>query len=383
MKAIYSLPALFVLLASCAHQPQPASPHTAPDVTIAQARFEDFEQTAPAIGRIGGVNGSQTKVSFVVPGVIDTISVQIGDRVYAGQPLASLDARGYQLSEAQSSADVSVAAANARQAAVDRFSTRIGVDEAALRREQSLYAAGVAPRKDIDAAQAQLAQDRADAMAAHQQVDSNDAQMQSAQVRQAIAERDLQNTTLHAPSDGVITAIYHRPGENVDQTMPVIALSPVAVDEITLSVSNNDIAGVQTGDPVRFNIIGTTLHSTGRVTGVSSAIDPTTQTATVIARGLPKGAPVGSLVQASIVIANRRGVVVPQTAIVDDPQSGNAVAFVAVDDKDGSVKFQQRVVHVAMRNDTMALIASGLRPGERIASRGGFALLAPADTGGD
>jgi hypothetical protein len=36
-----------------------------------------------------------------------------------------------------------------------------------------------------------------------------------------------------------------------------------------------------------------------------------------------------------------------------------------------------------IRNETLALIASGLRPGEQVASRGGFALLAPAEGGDD
>jgi multidrug efflux pump subunit AcrA (membrane-fusion protein) len=148
-------------------------------------------------------------------------------------------------------------------------------------------------------------------------------------------------------------------------------------------VSVQDIGEVRPGDPVRFRIIGTDLQSTGEITGVSNAIDPTTQTATVVASGLPTGAPIGSLVQATIVVAHRTGVLVPQTAVVQDPQTGNAVVFTAEANRDGSVSFHERIVNIAMRDQTSALIASGLRPGERVASRGGFALLAPAEGGDD
>jgi multidrug efflux pump subunit AcrA (membrane-fusion protein) len=383
MKFTYCLLAGAVLLASCAHQPDAPKPHTAPDVPMTIARIDDVEQTVSATGRVGGVNGSQTKIGFAVPGVIRNVYVHIGDRVSVGEELAVLDGRGYDLAAAQASADVSVAAANARQAAVDRYSTRIAVDEAALRRAQSMYAAGVAPRKDIDAAQAQLAQDRADAAASREQQSSNTAQVQSAQVRQAIAERDVANTTLRAPSEGIVTAIYHRPGENIDQSDPIVALSPAAVDEVTLSVSANDIANLHAGDAVQFTILGTEMHSSGRVTGAPNAIDPTTQTATVVARGIPTGAPIGSVIQASVVVAHRRGVVIPQSAIVQDPQTGNSVTFVSEPSNDGGVKFEQRIVRVAMRNDSFALIATGLHAGEKIAARGGFALLAPSDSGGD
>jgi RND family efflux transporter MFP subunit len=352
-------------------------------VSLARAHVEEFAQTASATGRIGGVNGSETKMSFVLSGVISEIYVHIGERISSGQAVAALDNRGYALSAEQSRADASVAAANARQAQIDRYSARITVDEEALRRERSLYAAGVAPRKDVDAAEAQLAQDRAEAAVAREQVSSNLAQVQSAQVHQAIAERDLENTVLRAPVDGVVTAIYRRAGETIDPSTPVLALSAARVNEVTLSVPGRDMQDVNVGDPVRFEIIGTDLHSTGRITGISNAIDPTTQTATVVAEGLPIGAPIGSVVQATIVTAHRSGVVVPETSIVQDPQTGNAVVFVAKASDDGALSFQQRVVKVAMRNGTKALIAAGLRPGERVASRGGFALLAPAEGGDD
>jgi cobalt-zinc-cadmium efflux system membrane fusion protein len=383
IKNIYCLIAASVLFASCTHKPDAPKTHLAPDVTLTRARVETFAQTAPASGRIGGVNGSLTKVSFVLPGVISAIDVQIGERVSAGQVLASLDDRGYALNAQSARADVSVADANVRQAAVDRFSTRIKVDEAAVRRERTLYAAGVAPHKDVDAAEAVLSQDQADAAVAREQVSSNAAQVQSAQVHEAIADRDLQNTALRAPVDGVVTAIYRRAGETIDQTSPVLALSPLQVREITLSVSAQDLDAIHAGDSVRFEIIGTDLQSTGQITGVSNAMDPTTQTATVIATGFPTSAPIGSIVQGTIVVAYHRGVVIPESAVVQDPQTGNAVVFMAAASRDGSVSFHERVVKVAMRNSTLALIASGLRPGEQVASRGGFALLAPADGGDD
>jgi cobalt-zinc-cadmium efflux system membrane fusion protein len=163
----------------------------------------------------------------------------------------------------------------------------------------------------------------------------------------------------------------------------VLALSPAHADEVTLNVSAQDVNAVHAGNPVRLEIVGTDLSSTGRIAGISNAIDPATQTATVVASGLPAGAPIGSIVQATIVTAHRSGVVVPQTAIVQDPQTGNSVVFLANVNAAGTLSFAQRVVKVAMRNDTKALIASGLRGGERIASRGGFALLAPAGGGDD
>jgi RND family efflux transporter MFP subunit len=309
------------------------------------------------------------------------MDVRIGQHVSAGDSLAQLDTSGLVLAAAQSQADAQAAAANARQSSVDRTSTKIAVDEAALRREQSLYTAGVAALKEVEAARAQLAQDRAEAATASAGAQGGAAQLASARDRAALAQRDLANGTLRAPSDGVVAAIYKREGEAVDTGTPVVSIAPQAAGDITLDVTATDAGRIHAGDPVQISIPGTALRTAGQVSGVSSALDPATQSATVVVRGVPAGAPAGSAVQAQIDIAHDRGVVIPQSAIVQDPQSGNTLVFVQGRDKEGDVKFEQRNVTVAHENGSDALIASGLRPGERVAAQGAFNLLAPANGG--
>jgi hypothetical protein len=151
---------------------------------------------------------------------------------------------------------------------------------------------------------------------------------------------------------------------------------------VTLDVTAADAARIHTGDAVTFTIPGTSISSHGRIDGVSSALDPATQTATVTASGMPSGAPAGSAVQATIDVRRDRGIVIPQSAVVQDPQSGETLVFVQARDKNGAAKFEQRTVHVGAQDGSQVLVSSGLKPGELIASEGGFALLAP-EGGGD
>ena len=58
---------------------------------------------------------------------------------------------------------------------------------------------------------------------------------------------------------------------------------------------------------------------------------------------------------------------------MQDPQTGQTVVF--VQKPDGS--FASRTVTVRGSDDKTALVASGLRPGERVASQGSYQLLAP------
>ena len=360
---------------------RPAAPESAPvapAVALATARVGTFTETLDATGRVGAPAGTQAKLAFAIPGVLQSVFVRVGEHVAAGQSLAVLDTRGLALSASQAQADTQVAAANQRSASVDRTSTKIAVDESALRRAQSLYAAGVVAHKDIEAAQAQIAADRADAAAIRAQAGAAGAQVSSAQARAALAQRDYANGVLRAAADGVVLAIYKQAGETVDPTGPVMAIGPASTNSVTLDVFANDAQRVKVGDAVTVRIVGTELRGHARVTSVVPSIDPATQSSTVVVSGVPSGAPGGSAVAATIDVATDRGIVVPQSAIVADPQTGGTLVFVQTKAKDGTFRFAQRAVVVARSNGSTALIRSGLRPGERVAAQGAFALLAPA-----
>ncbi|GAC1493629.1 MAG: hypothetical protein NVS1B2_08870 [Vulcanimicrobiaceae bacterium] len=82
---------------------------------------------------------------------------------------------------------------------------------------------------------------------------------------------------------------------------------------------------------------------------------------------------------ATIVVGHTPGVIVPSSAIVQDPQSGKTVVFVReAHPKAGESGFALREVAVRASDAATAAVATGQHPGERIASQGGYALLAPA-----
>ena len=374
-----ALVACFALagVTACAHSSSTSS-QTQPAVAVATARYETMTQTIAATGRVGAASGTQTRVSFAVPGILQSVDVRVGSRVGAGQEIAQLDTSGLALSTQQAEADARAAAASARQASVDRTSTKLAVDEAAVRRAQALFTAGVSPRKDIDAAMAQLAADRAELQSNAAGREAAGAQAASASVRAALAQRDLSNGTLRSPIDGVVVGVLKHPGEAVDPTTPVVAIGPAAERSVTLDVSAADATRVHDGALVRISVVGTSLRGSGRVTGLSNALDPSTQSATVVVSGIPSGAPAGAVVEATIDVGSVRGVVIPQTAIVQDPQTGATLVFVRRRQKDGSVRFEQRKVTLGSTDGTQTLVSSGLRPGESVAAQGAFALLAPS-----
>ena len=358
------LAAVAVALTSSCAKPQTPNQTAAPNVSIVHATEGTIAVTIPAVGRIGGAAGAQTKLSFPMAGRLASVDVHVGDRVDAGQAVAALDTRSLALSAVAASAD-------ARSAAVDKTSTRIAVDTAELSRVQRLYGAGVMARKDVDAARAQLAADRADRATAQ-------ADLAGAQARAGVAQRELQNATLLSPIAGTVTAVYVLPGEGVDASTAVVAITPQSTGELTLDVSGTDALRITPGDVV--NVHAGSAAFSGTVSGVSSALDPSTQSAQVLARVAMPGSLAGGSVDAEIVVAHDRGIIIPKRAIIADPSTSKTLVFVQSKNKDGSTKFDERDVTVVFQNETQAEV-TGLRSGEAVASTGAFELLPPA--GGD
>lgn len=384
-----------------AHAPAAApAPDAAPSVQLATVRSGEYSVTLREAGHVGAPAGTTTKATFAVSGILQAVNVHVGEYVGAGTALAQLDTRALSYDAQQARAEAQAASASygggavpaaqlsGAQASALAAQQRVAADVAQVTREQRLYAAGVAALKDVQAAQSQLAADRAaaavsraDARAAASQPQVLAAQAQAAQAKAAAAENALAQGTLTAPVSGVVTAIFKRPGESVDPSTPVLAIGPAQQNVATLDVPATDAQQISVGNPASLTIDGLRSAGSGSVTAVVPSVDPATQSATVVVSGVPPGAVAGSAVQARIVVAHVSGVLIPQSAIVQDPQSGDNVVFVQQRQKDGSLKFVQRTVEIRHEDGTTAQIASGVRPGERIAAQGAFSLLAPGGGG--
>ncbi|GAC1387894.1 MAG: efflux RND transporter periplasmic adaptor subunit [Vulcanimicrobiaceae bacterium] len=297
----------------------------------------------------------------------------------------------------------------AAESALRQAQIKVEGDRRALARAEQLYGGGVVAHKDLETAQSQLAADLSDQQATRSRVaaattgvggalaqaradyaqalsDLRVAQAQatvlgsqavSAGARSAAAARDYRNGTLYAPIDGAVTAIYKHRGESVDTTSAVVGIGPTSRDVVTLDVPANEARRVEIGAFVTVRVPGNGASSSGRVTGVSPAVDQTTQSAIVVVNATPPGALSGDAVEASIVVARDRGLIIPQSAVVQDPQDGNTVVFIQTKTKDGQAKFTQHSIVVLKSDGTHAEIR-GLHVGERIAAQGAFQLLAPA-----
>src|SRR5579872_3525028 len=423
------------------HRSSQPSAETRPAVKTTVVSTGVFDVRVSAHGRVGPPPGSSAALAFPVAGRVASIFTHVGDRVTAGQALVQLDLQPFELAVAQARGDAQAAAGGAGGSAAvrsaeaklevaranlervqngsstaqsDRVAAlasaqqadlKVSADEQALQRERALYSAGIAAAKDVQAAENQLAADRADAQTAQARVRTAQATTQGslaeaqaaytqaqadlmaaqgqatrATASLAQAERELANATLAAPNDGVVVAIFKHPGESVDPTTPVVQLGAPMQHNATLNVPAAQAASIQVGDSVELRLGKATGTYHGRVIASVPAVDPATQQATLVVSGVPPGAVAGDAVDATIVTGSRRGIIVPTSAIVQDPQSGQTLVFVSGSDQNGQ-RFSPRNVTLGPGDQSTTVVLGGLRPGETIAAEGAFELLTPAGGG--
>lgn len=150
------------------------------------------------LGSVSALAGEAARIQGVplttpVSGVVKSVFVSVGQRVKKGQPLLALDGTIYQARVMEAEAGV----ARAKEEGLDA-----GRD---LARAEELYSRAVSSTTELDAAKLRSAR--------------TDAASKEAQARLIIARKNLQDSVLRAPFDGVVSARMAEPGMYVATTL--------------------------------------------------------------------------------------------------------------------------------------------------------------------
>ncbi|HEY7472817.1 MAG TPA: HlyD family efflux transporter periplasmic adaptor subunit [Gemmatimonadota bacterium] len=245
----------------------------------------------------GTVEASETDLGFQVPGTVEAIAVDEGDRVAAGDTLARLDAAAIESHVA--AARAALAAARARLAELEHgfrpqeiVQARAGAEAASERfeearldaeRARALYAGEAISRRELERAEAVLATARGDAERTRAQLDlvregprAEQIAAQRASVEQSEAglrqaEAMLDDTFVRAPFGGIVTIRHREPGETVPAGAPVVTVMDPDDRWVLLYVREDAIGRVSIGQPARVSSDSwSDREYEGRVTFIAS-----------------------------------------------------------------------------------------------------------------
>ena len=302
------------------------------------------EQIRKFSGLVAAVDSSG--LSFQVGGQVETVKVDIGDRVEKGQVLAVLDQEPYRL-------EVDAAQAELVKSRANVVNTR-----AEAERQKRVFDQGAGAKSDLDAAEY-------DHKAARSAVNYQISRLN-------LAKRNLRLTTLLAPYDGAIAWRSVQPHEEVKVGQKVFEIDAKGAMEVQLAVPESTIDQIHIDDPatVTFPTLpGETVKS--RISYIGSAA--------VKANAFPVKVELiepnekikpGMTAEANLYIQDENqqpGYLVPLQAIQPVPDAKQGHAFV-YDPKTSTVK--KTLIHVRGSQHDEAIVSEGLAAGDIIAVAG-------------
>jgi RND family efflux transporter MFP subunit len=307
------------------------------------------------------------------------VEIMVGEWVHVrrGDPLARVDAQELDSQIRKAGTVIDLAKANLAAANAGLAEARVGAERA--RREQARLAglkeSGLATQQALDEAATQ--QDAASA-----RIRAAEAQVAAAAAQIAVAEEDVRTLTtrrekaiVRAPFDGTISERLAGVGQVVGEMQGVLfRLVDNRLLDLTVIVPSAELAKVRPGQQLSF---ATDALPGRRFTGTVRRINPSASqtdrsvrvTAEIVNE--PETLRGGLFVTGSIITGKREGVLqVPRAALgAWDREAGTATLFVV----DGGVARRRPVTTGTVQGEYVE-IAAGLRPGERVVTRGGFTL---------
>ena len=318
-----------------------APPQEVPTITAETARVVRRTLADELIvrGTVAAIPNEDVKVSALVPGRVNAVSVAEGDSVGEGQVIAEIDRRPLEDQRRQAAAAVEQARAQLENARLN------------LQRNEQLFERGIAAGKEVEDARTALASAQAALEQATATLNTATLQIERAQVR--------------APISGQVVKRMISVGEQVDGTgsQPIVEIANLDRVELAANVPAEQLARVKVGqvatvasDAYRDRMF------TGTVLAIAPAIDATTNAALVRIRIANREhlLKVGMFAEARLKLEEHvNALVVPPSAIVRD-QEGAAVYVVTGD------MAQRTAVGTGLEQKDAVEITAGITEGQTV-----------------
>jgi RND family efflux transporter MFP subunit len=388
---------LILLVAGCSAKDAARSDPTRPVKTmVVAAGAETHVRSFP-----GKVEASKkVELAFQVPGEIVELPVKEGQRLVKGDLIAQLRQKDFvtDLKRRQSELDQARAVLRALRAGerpeqILRLEAQVRETEATmanaraeLDRYTRLARSGAASQSDFDRAEAnfQVARERHGAarqelekgsIAREEDIEAKEATVRGLEAQVVQANIRLQDSTLHAPYDGVIAQRFVEPKQQITAKQPIVKFQDVDEIDVVVDVPETVMASLRAADIVHIQAefsgapgIQFPIH----IKEVAQRADATTQTFQVrVAMKAPSEVSILPGMSATVALTYRRAsilgnrILVPISAVANDA-SGEPGAWVLGSDQTVS----RRSVKVGQATGSQIEVVDGLRPGDRIVVAG-------------
>ncbi len=371
---------LFVVITGCSgasgQARRDAGRSSAVAISTASVQHISIQRTVDLAGTL--ISPDQAKVSAEAAGVVQSVTVRLGDEVVRGQELVRLAPRELELAleRAQSAlrqteAQLGMSGVESQPVPDDQIATirtaAANLDDARTQnqRAEQLAARGLLAGAEVEATRTKLKVAEAAYESAIETVRSLKASLQDRRAAYELAQKKVNDAVIRAPIAGAVSERLVQPGEFIKEDTPVITL--VQMDPLKVSTAAQEkYAGViKPGLPIQFTVESYPNEVfRGRIVSVSPAVDQATRTFAVEAE-LPN--PDHRLKPGFFA----KGVIltkVDQNVIAAPDDAVSTLAGVSTVFVIDNGKIKPQIVTVGVHQGNLFEIVDGLKGGETLAA---------------
>jgi HlyD family secretion protein len=229
-------------------------------VTAEAVRARDLEAIVSASGKLQAKRF--VNMSAVQMGRVTRLAVEEGDRVKAGQFLLQIDPNILRGSVQRGEAAVAGARSGLEQARVGVATAEANLTLARdqAKRQRELWKEGLTTREALDQAESLLAVRETELQAAQSEVQSRQHMIQQESASLSTSRYNLDQVTLIAPFDGIVTRRNIEEGENVvvgtmnNAGTQLLTVADMSIVEAELEVDETEIPSVKIGQRAKVTI---------------------------------------------------------------------------------------------------------------------------------
>jgi RND family efflux transporter MFP subunit len=370
-KPIICLAAGLCIFAAACKSNQPPAAETTQPASVAEVTRGTLANTLKVAGEF--LPYQEVELHAKVAGYIRRINVDIGDKVRAGQVLATLDVpelqaqvQGAQAGVRQTQAEIvraknDVARAEANYTAVHSAASRL--------KQASEARPGLIAQQELDDAQARDQESAAQVDAAKSAFDAMQQRLGVSQAQQQQVSSMADYSRIVAPFDGVVTARYADTGALIQAgtsnagSAPVVKIAQIGTLRLRLPVPDDIVPFVHDGDSASIRIDALNRTLTGKVARTTDALDPATRTMQVEIDVPNRDGSLSPGMYAEVTLNVKRAqdaLVVPVQAV---DRAGRQPTVLVVNPQH---RVEQRTVQTGLATANRVEILSGLREGEQV-----------------
>ena len=331
-------------------------------VMVELVRSEEIVSTLTIPGRLTFSEDQTWHIGAIANGRIENISARVGDSVKANQVLGRLHSH-----------EVHEARAGYQQAQTELERTRSAQGYAKQRRDraQRLLELRAGSRQDLETAEADLRNAEAAIEKAQSEVDKERAHLNifGLPIEGTDEEDDI---PILAPAAGLVLERKATVGSVVNSADELFVITDISSLWMIAAANEEDMSKLHPGQLVRVQVRAYSGREfAGRILKLGEELDPATRTLQIrIAVPNPRGLLKPEMYATASVqqAGKRQSLVVPEQAIQEI--DGVSVVFV----QDSENEFRARTVEPGQHADGGVEIVEGLKRGEAVVVKGGFAL---------